>query len=117
MRLIQTRKSWRKRGSSAWVRAAAAIRRMVLLCWLGLRKSISQRGVLGRRQRITTISMEGYVGPPEQTEDGQTLLAGPEPADAFITLDPATFSDLEEELTEVGFGPEAAARIVSTVPQ
>jgi hypothetical protein len=67
--------------------------------------------------RVTTVSTEGCVDPPEQTEDGQTLLAGPEPADACITLDPATFSDLEEELTEVGFSPEAAARIVSTVPR
>jgi hypothetical protein len=67
--------------------------------------------------RVTTVSMDGYVGPPEQPEDGLMLSAGPEPADAFITLDPAIFSDLEEELTEVGFSPEAAARIVSIVPR
>ncbi len=47
----------------------------------------------------------------------QTVIAGPEAEDTTITLDPAIFGDLEEELVEVGFSPEAAARIVSTVPR
>jgi hypothetical protein len=46
-----------------------------------------------------------------------TAIAGPEAEDTTITLDPAVFGDLEEELIEVGFSPEAAARIVSTVPR
>jgi hypothetical protein len=47
----------------------------------------------------------------------QTVIAGMEAEGTTITLDPAIFGDLEEELVEVGFSPEAAARIVSTVPR
>jgi hypothetical protein len=56
---------------------------------------------------------------PDATEpsDGQSLPAAPEAGGASITLDPAIFSDLEEELIEVGFSPEAAAHIVRTVPR
>ncbi len=32
-----------------------------------------------------------------------------------MTLDPVTIDDLEEELMEVGFSSESAARIISTV--
>jgi hypothetical protein len=65
--------------------------------------------------RVTTISPEDALA--LQPNDGQTLLAAPEAAGASITLDPAIFSDLEEELIEVGFSLEAAARIVRTVPR
>ncbi len=61
--------------------------------------------------RVTTMVMEGHRGAL------QTVIAGPEAEDTTITLDPAIFGDLEEELVEVGFSPEAAARIISTVPR
>jgi hypothetical protein len=65
--------------------------------------------------RVTVTSIE--VGVPEPIKDGQTLLAEPTAAGASITLDPAIFSDLEEELIEIGFSPEASAYIVRTVPR
>jgi hypothetical protein len=65
--------------------------------------------------RVTVTSIEADA--PEPSEDGQTLLAEPRPTGAWITLDPAIFSDLEEELIEVGFSPEASAHIVRTVPR
>ena len=61
--------------------------------------------------RVTTTAMAGQTGAL------QTVIAGPEGEDTTITLDPAVFGDLEEELVEVGFSPEAASRIVSTVPR
>jgi hypothetical protein len=65
--------------------------------------------------RVTTTSLEEGVLQPN--EDRQMLLAAPEAAGAAITLDPAIFSDLEEELIEVGFSPEAATHIIRTVPR
>jgi hypothetical protein len=61
--------------------------------------------------RVTTTAMADHRGAL------QTFIAGPEAEAPTITLDPAVFGDLEEELVEVGFSPEAAARIVSTVPR
>ncbi len=61
--------------------------------------------------RVTATAMAGQTGALH------TVIAGPEAEDTTITLDPAIFGDLEEELVEVGFSPEAAARIVSTVPR
>jgi hypothetical protein len=55
-------------------------------------------------------------------EDGEQNEAGPPPAtradadDNAITLDPDAVEDLEEELIEIGFSPEAAAWIVGKVP-
>ena len=66
--------------------------------------------------RVTVTSLED-AGALQPIEDGQTLLGAPEAAGVSITLDPAIFSDLEEELIEVGFSPEAAAHIVRTVPR
>jgi hypothetical protein len=67
--------------------------------------------------RVTTTSLADDAGAFEPNEDGQTLFASTEPPSASITLDPAAFSDLEEELIEVGFSWEAAAHIVRTVPR
>jgi hypothetical protein len=44
------------------------------------------------------------------------LLAGSGKAGSII-LDPTTFDDLEEELIEVGFSPEAATRNAGTIPR
>jgi hypothetical protein len=43
--------------------------------------------------------------------------AGPDADDSSITLDPDAVEDLEEELLEIGFSPEAAAWIVGKVPE
>src|SRR5918994_2176151 len=51
--------------------------------------------------RVTTTS-PADAGALQPIENGQTLLAIPEAAGASITVDPAIFSDLEEELIEVG---------------
>ncbi len=64
--------------------------------------------------RVTTVPVGDGARALERNE--QSPLARPEEAGA-ITLDPATFADLEEELIEVGFSPEAAARIAGTVPR
>jgi hypothetical protein len=61
--------------------------------------------------RVTTTPINNVEGTL------QTVIAGPEAEDTTITLDPAIFGDLEEELVQVGFSPEAAARIVGTVPR
>jgi hypothetical protein len=67
--------------------------------------------------RVLTTSIHDYAGALEQNEGGQTLIASPEEVGAPITLEPAIVDDLEEELREVGFSHEAAARIVSKVPR
>ena len=64
--------------------------------------------------RVTTAPIGDGASALERNE--QTPLSGPEEAGSII-LDPAIFDDLEEELIEVGFSPEAAARIASTVPR
>ena len=64
--------------------------------------------------RVTTVPIGDGARALERNE--QVPPAGREEA-CSLTLDPATFDDLEEELIEVGFSPEAAARIVCTVPR
>lgn len=48
-------------------------------------------------------------------DEGKTLAAGTKAALDFITLEPSTLDDLEEELIEVGFTPKAASWIVNRV--
>ncbi|MBL0407262.1 hypothetical protein JKG68_25375 [Microvirga aerilata] len=67
-----------------------------------------------RAVRVTTMPIGDGASALERNE--QTPLSGPAEAGSII-LDPAIFDDLEEELIEVGFSPEAAARIASTVPR
>ena len=62
--------------------------------------------------RVTVASIQDV----EQNEGGQELVAGAEPEDSSMTLEPDPFEDLEEELIELGFSPKAAAWIVSKVP-
>ena len=67
--------------------------------------------------RVVTTFIRDDEGALEQNDDGQTLIASPTAAGTPITLEPAMLDDLEEELREVGFSDEAAARIVSRVPR
>jgi hypothetical protein len=57
------------------------------------------------------------VEPLEDAEQGDGgRKSGAEAEDNSITLEPDPFEDLEEELTELGFSPVAAAWIVGKVP-
>ena len=60
--------------------------------------------------RVTVAPLEDA----EQDEGGRKPVAGAE--DNSITLEPDPVEDLEEELLEIGFSPEAASWIVSKVP-
>jgi hypothetical protein len=62
--------------------------------------------------RVTVAPLEDG----EQNEVGQTPVTRADADDNSITLDPDAVEDLEEELNEIGFSPEAAAWIVSKVP-
>jgi hypothetical protein len=62
--------------------------------------------------RVTVAPLEDG----EQNEAGQTPVTRADADDNSITLDPDTVEDLEEELIEIGFSPEAAVWIVSKVP-
>lgn len=52
---------------------------------------------------------------PTDDDNRQTLAAGAEAELDLITLEPSTLEDLEEELTEIGSTPKAAAWIVDRV--
>ena len=62
--------------------------------------------------RVTAVPVENV----DQNEDLQKTVAETDADDNSITLDPDPVEDLEEELSESGFSPEAAAWIVSKVP-
>lgn len=61
---------------------------------------------------VTAVPIENV----EQNEDRQKPVAETDADENSITLDPDAVEDLEEELSEIGFSPEAAAWIVSKVP-
>ena len=62
--------------------------------------------------RVTAVPVENV----EQNENRQKPVAKTDADDNSITLDPDAIEDLEEELSESGFSPEAAAWIVSKIP-
>jgi hypothetical protein len=62
--------------------------------------------------RVTITPIDDVEGELEQNEHGQTPVAEVKAADRSITLEPDPVEDLEEELIEIGFSPEAAAWIV-----
>jgi len=66
--------------------------------------------------RVTTTSAEGSSCVVEDDQDGDTLLVEREATARPITLEPYSLEDIEGELMEVGFSPEAAAQIASKVP-
>ncbi|MBM1175072.1 hypothetical protein [Microvirga arabica] len=63
--------------------------------------------------RVTVAPIEDE---PEQMGDEPKPIAEPDAEDNSITLDPDAIEDLEEELIEIGFSPEAVRWIVSKVP-
>ena len=66
--------------------------------------------------RVTTTSVEDYSSALDEDKDADTLLVEREVTARPITLEPYSLEDLEGELMEVGFSPEAAAQIASKVP-
>jgi hypothetical protein len=67
--------------------------------------------------RVTITPIDDVEGELEQNEHGQRPVAKATAADRAITLEPDPVEDLEEELIEIGFSPEAAAWIVRKVPE
>jgi signal recognition particle GTPase len=65
--------------------------------------------------RVTAAPIEDDEGGLEQNKN--VLKPEAKAADRSITLEPDPVEDLEEELIEVGFSPEAAAWIVRKVPE
>jgi hypothetical protein len=66
--------------------------------------------------RVTVAPIADEAGEAEQAGNPPKPAAGRDADDNSITLDPDAVEDLEEELIEVGFSPEAAMWIVSKVP-
>jgi hypothetical protein len=67
--------------------------------------------------RVTVAPIADETGEAEQAGNRPKPAAGRDADDNSITLDPDAAEDLEEELIEVGFSPEAATWIVSKVPE
>ncbi|MBQ0820553.1 hypothetical protein KBI52_10095 [Microvirga sp. HBU67558] len=65
--------------------------------------------------RVMTSSAEEYPSVLKEEWSGDTLVIEEE-ARRPITLEPYSLDDLEGELMEVGFSPEAAALIASEIP-
>jgi hypothetical protein len=66
--------------------------------------------------RVTVAPIADEAGEPEQMGSEPKPGAEPDADDTCITLDPDAVEDLEEELIEIGFSPEAARWIVNKVP-
>jgi hypothetical protein len=66
--------------------------------------------------RVTITCLRDCDDEMDIAASEQTSTAAHDPAGALITLQPDTLDELEGDLIEVGFSPEAAARIVSRVP-
>jgi hypothetical protein len=67
--------------------------------------------------RVTITPIGDVEGVLERNESLQTPVAEAKAADRSITLEPDPVEDLEEELIEISFSPEAAAWILRKVPE
>ncbi|MBM1173636.1 hypothetical protein [Microvirga arabica] len=65
---------------------------------------------------VVRVTVAPIDDEPEQKGDEPKPIAKPDAEDNSITLDPDAVEDLEEELIEIGFSPEAVRWIVSKVP-
>ena len=63
-----------------------------------------------------TVAPIDEVGELERMGDKPKAVSEADADDKSITLDPDAVEDLEEELVEIGFSPEAVRWIVSKVP-
>jgi hypothetical protein len=66
--------------------------------------------------RVTTTFLAAYEDALEPIQDSHPPILVPEVASRTITLEPYNLDDLEGELIEVGFRPEADVSIVSKIP-
>ncbi|MBJ6127489.1 hypothetical protein [Microvirga splendida] len=66
--------------------------------------------------RVTVAPINDEAGEPEQMVDKPKAISEADAEDNSITLDPDAVEDLEEELIEIGFSPEAVRWIISKVP-
>jgi hypothetical protein len=83
--------------------------------WVTLRTYESENdedGDDGLVVRVTLTPMQNV----EPDDDEHKLMTGADADDNSITLDPDAVEDLKEELIEIGFSAEAAARLVGKVP-
>jgi hypothetical protein len=67
--------------------------------------------------RVTAALFDDDEPALVQSEGGQRLMVERETAGSAVTLEPDPIEDLEEELIEIGFSPEAAAWIARRVPE
>jgi hypothetical protein len=67
--------------------------------------------------RVTVAPIDDEVGELERMGDKPKAVSEADADDKSITLDPDAVDDLEEELVEIGFSPEAVRWIVSKVPE
>jgi hypothetical protein len=67
--------------------------------------------------RVTVAPIADELGEAEPRGDGPNRAAERDSDDNSVTLDPDAVEDLEEELLEIGFSPEAARWIVGKVPE
>jgi hypothetical protein len=66
--------------------------------------------------RVTVAPIADEASEPEQMGNEPMPVSEADAEDNSITLDPDAVEDLEEELIELGFSPEAVRWIVSKVP-
>ncbi len=67
--------------------------------------------------RVTVAPIDDEIGELERMGDKPKTVSEADADDKAITLDPDAVEDLEEELVEIGFSPEAVRWIVSKVPE
>ncbi len=66
--------------------------------------------------RVTVAPIADEADDPEQMGNEPLPVSEADAEDNSITLDPDAVEDLEDELIEIGFSPEAVRWIVSKVP-
>ena len=67
--------------------------------------------------RVTVAPIADEANEPEQMGNEPMPVSKADADDNSITLDPDAVEDLNEELIEIGFSPEAVRWIVSKVPE
>jgi hypothetical protein len=67
--------------------------------------------------RVIAASIDNDKPALVQSEDEQRSAAKREIVGSAITLEPDPIEDLEEELIEIGFSPEAATWIAGKIPE
>jgi hypothetical protein len=66
--------------------------------------------------RVITTAIDEGAGRSEVISDGEAVARETRASDRTITLEPYSLDDLEGELVELGFRPEAAVSIIRKIP-